>query len=160
MDAGALGKSKMLRPAALTLAVTMSCLCVFPATAFAAGQTGAAPTTTPAPVEQAITLRVNSGSVMVSDGGEFTTATNGVVLRPGNRLMVAEGGNATVSVGTCEIHYDTPGVHVIPRQCPPAAAAGPSGTTIGLIAGGAALAALALAGGSGGDDAPPPPVSR
>lgn len=149
----------MLRPAALTLAVTLACACLLPATAAAAGQaTPGTAAAAPAVAETPIVLRVDDGSVMVSDGGEFAPATTGTVLQPGDRLMVAEGGVATVFVDdSCYVTYDTPGVHVVTRECARVGSPVPTGTTVGIIAGVVVLGALAAGGGGGGDDTPPPP---
>lgn len=151
----------MLRPAALTLAVTLACACLLPATVSAAGQAApaapAAPAAAAAP-ETPIVLRVDDGSVMVSDGGAFAPAATGTVLQPGDRLMVADGGVATVFVDdSCYVTYDTPGVHVVTRECARVGSPVPTGATVGIIAGVVVLGALAAGGGGGGDDTPPPP---
>ncbi len=158
MDVDDRGKH-MLRPAVLTLAVSLACACLLPMSAFAAGQAASpAPASAAAPTQTPIVLRVDTGSVMVSDGGAFAPANTGTVLQLGDRLMVAEGGIATVFVNDrCSTTYDAPGVYVVTPECERAAAAVPRGATIGIVGGVIALGALAGGGGGGGDAAPPPP---
>lgn len=109
----------------------------------------------------AVTLNVDAGSVMVSDGGEFVTAANGSTLQPGTRVMVAEGSSATLGyVDGCSKSLATPGVYTVTPDCVPAAQGSGPGT--GLVVGGvvAGAAVIAAAAGGGSDDNDPPPVSR
>ena len=110
----------------------------------------------------AITLNVDAGSVMTSEGGEFATAANGSTLQPGTRVMIAEGSSATLAYGDgCAKLLATPGVYTVSADCVPAAQA--SGTNTGLVVGGVAAGAavIAVAAGGGSDDNDdPPPVSR
>lgn len=120
----------------------------------------------PAAAEQ-IVLRVEQGQVMTSQGGEFVPAQTGTVLQPGDRIMVTEGGGASVFYDdACVGDYSQPGVHVIARRCDAPVGRNAStsgglstGATVGLVAAGVAVVAVA-AGGGGSDDNPSPPVSR
>ena len=109
--------------------------------------------------EQAATLRVDRGSVMASQGGEFATANSGQVLVVGERRMVSENSSATVVYGNdCKREYTAPGVYVIDATCVKAAATG--GTDwVGAakIVGGVAVGAALL---NGMEQTDAPPVSR
>lgn len=62
----------------------------------------------------AATLRAR-GTVMVSTGGEFTSASDGQPVVAGQRLMVGDDGSATVEYGrNCKRTYDKAGVYTIP----------------------------------------------
>ena len=109
--------------------------------------------------QDSVTLRVDRGSVMASQGGEFATANSGQVLVVGERLMVSENSSATVVYGNdCKREYTAPGVYVIDATCVKAAATG--GTDwVGAakIVGGVAVGAALL---NGMEQTDAPPVSR
>lgn len=113
----------------------------------------------------AIELGVDNGSVLVSTGGEFAPAAPGQALAPGHRVLVPEGGAATLSYGNgCRKALAAAGVYTITPDCDLASAerSGPgTGVIVGVAAG---VAAIAAAGGGGGSDNDngntPPPVSR
>ncbi|HEY4530697.1 MAG TPA: hypothetical protein VIG97_10305 [Luteimonas sp.] len=122
------------------------------------------------------TLRVDAGSVMVSNGGEFVTATSGTQVPAGARVMLAEGSRATlVYPGGCSQPLSSAGVFGVPATC--VAAAGSSGATtatgntaataagvdvagLGIVAGVAAVGAAGLASMDEVEYEEPPPVSR
>lgn len=137
--------------------------------------------------DAAATLRIQ-GNVMVSSGGEFTTATDGQPVVAGQRIMVGDDGSATVNYGPdCKRSYESAGVYLVePSRCEQrknddksqqkqqqqqasgqgsptggnAAAVGNGGTwtTLGIALGSAIAGAAAL---QQGDDVPPDrPVSR
>ena len=59
-----------------------------------------------------ITLRVDSGSVMTSAGGEYESASTGKQLAVGERVMVNAGSSATVLyAGGCAVEFKEPGVY-------------------------------------------------
>ena len=100
------------------------------------------------------TLRVDSGSVMTSQGGEFAAAQSGQTVVDGERLMVTEGSAATVLSDECRKEYTKPGVYVIGCDRNVAAyggsgsnsgAAGTNWAAAGMIAAGVAVGAAALA---------------
>jgi hypothetical protein len=113
------------------------------------------------------TLRIESGSAMVSTGGEFTTASSGAQLPSGARVMLAEGSRATlVYPNGCSQPMRAAGVYGVPATCvaagsgASAAAATTAGVDVaaaGIIAGAAVLGATGL---STMEDVPAPPVSR
>ena len=114
---------------------------------------------------ESATLRVDSGSAMVSTGGEFSTAASGAQVAPGSRVMLAEGSRATlVYPNGCTQALSAAGVYGVPATCVAAAsgsaAAGAAGTDLtaaGIIAGVAAVGAVGL---NSMDEEPAPPVSR
>lgn len=111
------------------------------------------------------TLRVDSGSIMTSTGGEFATAGTGAPLIEGERVMVAEGAIATVVYPSgCTRQYAEPGVYVVPDDCNVAgvAAAGVDWKSAGLITAGVGVGAAILANQDDSPDTAPsaPPVSR
>ena len=114
------------------------------------------------PPEPVAILKVDSGEVKVSDGGDFLAGATGQPLVEGNRVMLPVDAQARlVYDDNCVVELKTPGVFVVERECKKLAALPPkpvSGAMIGGIIGGAVLIGVA-AGGGGGDD-PPPPVSR
>lgn len=59
-------------------------------------------------------LQVGQGTVMTSTGGEFASASDGMPLHAGDRIMISEGGNATVRFadGTV-VNYTQPGVYTV-----------------------------------------------
>lgn len=110
------------------------------------------------------TLTVNQGTVMTSTGGEFASAATGEGIQAGERIMVSEGGSATVTYSNgVVVNYTAPGVYTaqLPAAGANLASAGGASTaaTVGIIAGVAALGAAAVE--SNGDNvAPESPVSR
>jgi hypothetical protein len=125
-----------------------------------------APAFAPAYAQETIgTLQVQ-GQVMTSTGGEFAAAASGEPVVAGERIMVGEGGQATVQLSNGTVlSYTQPGVYTV--QLPAAAAAtaatatqvaspavGLSATTIAI---GAGLAAAVVVSTNDGDDTP---VSR
>lgn len=92
------------------------------------------------------TLRVDRGSVMTSQGGEFSSAQTGKVLVEGERLMVTEGAVATVIYDEdCTREYSAPGVYVIERDCKRVAAlAGTDWASAAKIAAGVGVGAAIL----------------
>ena len=121
-----------------------------------------------------VVLRVESGSVMVSQqGAEFVTVEADATLQAEDRVLLPEGSVASLDYGDgCVVSLVT-GTHPIATRCPVAAssvagtgaapgvpvasAAGPSTAVIvGGVAGVAAIAALA----GGGSSSKPAPVSR
>lgn len=115
------------------------------------------------------TLRVDVGSAMVSNGGEFVSASSGTQVTAGNRVMLAEGSRATlVYPNGCTQALSSAGVYGVPATC--VAAAGSSGAAtaatgvdaggIGIVAGVAAAGAAALATMDDVEYVEPPPVSR
>lgn len=108
-------------------------------------------------------LKVDTGTVMVSEGAEFVAGATGTPLLPGQRLMVTEDAAAQVVYAEdCVVDYRVPGVYVVDSKCEKVAAVPPSsGSNAGMIAGvvgGVALIAAAAGGGGGSDSPPPPPV--
>jgi hypothetical protein len=125
--------------------------------AAAQDDTVAAPATDPG-----IALGVDQGNVLVSTGGEFTQPASGQVLSAGDRVMVSEGGSATLTYGNgCRKALSTPGVYTLTPDCNAAGARGAPGTgaMVGIAVGVAGIAA-AIGGGGGSDDTPTPPISR
>jgi hypothetical protein len=109
------------------------------------------------------TLTVNSGTVMTSNGGEFASATTGAGIESGERLMVSEGGSATVNfTNGAVVNYTAPGVYTVtlPAAASPVAATATSpAVSAGIILGAAVLGAAAID--QMGDDTPPDhPISR
>lgn len=120
------------------------------------------------------TLRVDSGSAMISQGGEFTPAASGSQVPSGSRVMLAEGSRATlVYPNGCSQALSTAGVFSVPATCVAAAGTNGGATAGGGTAAGVDLAAVGIIGGSVAaiagiaeatmDDQPappPPPISR
>ena len=65
-----------------------------------AGATAAAGAATPVPSAPGPTLTVQKGTVLVSNGSQFVTAKPGQMLHAGDRVMVMQGGSATVDYGS------------------------------------------------------------
>ena len=110
-------------------------------------------------------LRVDQGTIMLSQGGEFTVvAGDNNPLDQGDRIMVTDGAAATVLYDEgCERKYNVPGVYTYEEVCVMPLVAQASGgqvnwTMVSAIGVGAVLAGAALSGGSDNDN--PPPVSR
>lgn len=123
--------------------------------------------------EPAPTLRVDSGSVMTSTGGEFVTAASGTTVTPGTRVMLAEGSSASlVYANGCTASIAAAGVHAVPAMCQATGSQAAVGTTAAAgvdwaSAGWLFLGTAVVAGGLASMDtesAPPeyvpPPVSR
>ncbi|TWT21079.1 hypothetical protein FQY83_06870 [Luteimonas marina] len=116
----------------------------------------------------AATLRIESGSAMVSTDGEFTTAASGTQVAPGNRVMLPEGSRATlVYPNGCTQPLREGGTYTVPATC--VAAAGSSGGAgagvdyagLGIVTGLVVAGAAGLASMDQQDVVtPPPPVSR
>lgn len=109
------------------------------------------------------TLQVQ-GTVMTSTGGEFASATSGQAIQAGERIMIGEGGSASVTFANgAVVNYTVPGVYTVqlPVAGVPVASAGGAGTaaSVGITAGAAVLGAAAIE--SSGDTVEPDhPVSR
>jgi hypothetical protein len=130
------------------------------AVAFASSAHAQSSAATP-PAPPAISLGVDSGSVLVSTGGEFTQASSGQVIAPGHRILVPEGGSASLTYGNgCGKALTSAGVYTVSGDCQLASNASSSsglstGTVVGIVGGAAVIAAVA---GGGGSDSGP--VSR
>lgn len=121
------------------------------------------------------TLQIDSGSAMISTGGEFTSIGPGAQVPGGSRLMLTEGSRATlVYPNGCTKSFASAGVFNVTGTCVAGAsstsaagrgfATGVDAGAIGLIAGGTLAVGAILA---NMDDEPivepvppPPPVSR
>ena len=106
------------------------------------------------------TLRVETGTAMVSDsGGQFESANTGRTLDAGDKVMVNADSRVTLQYGNgCTMVLSTPGVYNVPGTCTRAAWARtgnpvPAGL---IIAGVAVLGAAAM---NSMDDVPPGPLS-
>ena len=65
-------------------------------------------------------LTVGKGTVMTSRGGEFNPATTGQLVNVGDRIMIGEGGMASVAYPGCTtVRFTEPGVYTInePAAC-------------------------------------------
>ena len=92
--------------------------------------------------DSSITLRVDSGSVMASNGGEFASANTGKTLAPGEKIMINAGSSATaVFASGCTVQFNAPGVYEVPGQCQKVAwggggsGSGSNGMTAAIIIG-------------------------
>ena len=108
------------------------------------------------------TLVAHSGAVTASTGGVFGEAGKGHVLSEGDRLMLVDKATATLRYDNgCRIHYDQPGVYVVPDREGCAAllprTTGVDWAGAAKIATGVAVTAALL---HSMDEIPPPPVSR
>lgn len=111
--------------------------------------------------QENITLRVNSGSVMVSSGGEFVSAQSGQAVSQGQRMSVSADSHAQVVYdrGTtdtrddCVIEFKQAGVYEVPGDCKPAGAwqAGNDGVSRWILIGTAVAAGAMI---NSGDDVP------
>lgn len=94
--------------------------------------------------DQNVTLQIDSGSVMASNGGDYASASNGQALASGQKIMVNEGSSATLVYGNgCKMALSQPGVYTVPSQCNAVASntsGGASGTNAAIIVGVAAVA--------------------
>lgn len=119
----------------------------------------------PAYAQEAIgTLTVQQGTIMTSNGGEFASASSGEAVQAGERIMVGEGGSASVTFANgAVVNYTAPGVYTVqmPVAGVPVASSGGMSTaaTAGIIVGTAALGAAAVEA-SGDTVEPEAPVSR
>jgi hypothetical protein len=109
------------------------------------------------------TLHVNGGTVMTSSGEEFTTAGDNQPLQSGDRIMVSEGGSASITYSNgVVVNYTEPGVYTVQLPAGGTEVAGAGGSkagSVGIILGAALLGAAAIE--SMGDDVPPDqPISR
>jgi hypothetical protein len=128
-------------------------------------------------------LTVGKGTVMTSTGGEFNPATTGQMVNVGDRIMIGEGGMASVAYPGCTtVRFTEPGVYTInePAACrenndedsntaDESGAAGESSvvaTNVGFITFEALIAAAGVASSALDDDEdlvdgaqPPQPVS-
>jgi len=132
--------------------------------------------------QSAPTLRVDSGSAMTSQGGEFAPAASGTQVPAGSRVMLAEDSRATlVYPDGCLQPLSSAGVYTVPPACVaaerrgvyvPLGASGVDWGAVGII-GGSVAAIVAIAEGTLDDSDPPqqlpqqlpprvapPPVSR
>ncbi|NDK38727.1 hypothetical protein DT603_07720 [Pseudoxanthomonas gei] len=127
---------------------------LFATIAFALGLSAAA-----SAAKAPVTLSVQNGVVMTSQGGDFAAAQDGQVLTAGDRVMITEKASAVVRYpGGCARQYSAPGVYVVEEDCKKTVTADDdmhNWTMISAIGLGAAAVAAAVSG--GGDDEP---VSR
>ena len=113
--------------------------------------------------EGSATLRVDSGSALVSAGGEFAAAPSGTQVAPGTRVMLTENSRATlVYPNGCTQPLGAAGVYNVPATCVAATggratAGGVDWASAGIITGAGALVALGL---DNMDQEPAPPISR
>lgn len=64
------------------------------------------------------TLHVDKGSIMTSDGGDFSSAQTGKLLAETDRVMVTEGGQVTLVYDNgCKVTYSKPGVYPVQPSC-------------------------------------------
>ena len=78
---------------------------------FAASAASAAPVFAQ---DSAITLRVDSGTVMSSTGGEYASANTGKPLVVGEKIMINAGSSASaVYDGGCTVEFKEPGVYEV-----------------------------------------------
>jgi hypothetical protein len=66
----------------------------------------------------AATLTDISGSVLVNKGEGFVATTGAIELNVGDKVMVGEGGFATVSYDNCAIALDKPTLHAVSKVAP------------------------------------------
>ncbi|MFZ7095381.1 hypothetical protein ACOPJQ_02850 [Luteimonas dalianensis] len=122
--------------------------------------------------DDAVTVRVDAGNVMASEGGEFVTVASGASLAPGSRIMLAENSSASVVYANgCTASISAAGVHAVPAVCQAGSqnqaavgtttAAGIDWASAGWLFLGTAAVAAGLSQMDDGDPLPPPPpVSR
>lgn len=98
--------------------------------------------------DSSITLRVDSGTVMASNGGEFASANSGKPLAPGEKIMVNAGSSATAVFGNgCIVQFNTPGVYEVPSVCQSVASSNggaSNGMTAAIIVGTGVVAAALI----------------
>lgn len=88
--------------------------------------------------DSSITLRVDSGTVMTSAGGDYQSANTGKPVSVGEKVMVNAGSSATlVYDGGCTVSFTAPGVYEVPGSCSRAAAwnTGGNGKNAAIIIG-------------------------
>ena len=93
------------------------------------------------------TLRVDAGSAMASDGGQFESANTGRALDAGDKVMVNPDSKVTLMYGNdCTMVLDAPGVYTVPAACSRAAWArtGSPGKSALVIAGAGLIGAAVL----------------
>lgn len=122
--------------------------------------------------EGGVTLRVDRGTVMTSQGGEFASARSGQSVVAGERLMITEGATATLTYPKgCARQFSAPGVYVISAACPTTTQGTDWAGAAKIVAGGVVMAAVlhdmdqTMASANGGRATAPsdddsPPVSR
>lgn len=115
----------------------------FAAIVFAAATAFAAPAFAQ---EGTATLRVDSGTVMTSNGGEYQSASTGAQLNAGQRVMVNANSAATLQYANgCTMKLADAGVYEVPASCRAAwATSGNNGMSAAIIVGAAVLGAAAL----------------
>ncbi len=115
------------------------------------------------------TLRVDIGSAMVSNGGEFVSAPSGTQVPAGSRVMLAEGSRATlVYPNGCTQPLASAGVFGVPATCVASAGSSAAAATatgvdvagLGIVAGVAAAGAVGLNSMDDVEYQEPDPVSR
>ncbi len=99
----------------------------------------------------AATVLVNEGAASVSRGAGFTRVASGTQVSAGNKVLVSQGGSATIVFSpACEMKVSSGQVVTVPAE-PPCTGASPLSDTAyvigGLLVGGGAIAAIALSGG-------------
>ncbi len=99
----------------------------------------------------AATVNINEGAVSVSRGAGFSPVGSGAQVSPGNKVLVSEGGSATIVFSlACEMQVSSGQVVTIPAEAPCTGLSPLSDTAYvvgGLLVGGGAIAAIALSGG-------------
>ncbi len=113
----------------------------------------------------AATIVVNEGAVSVSRGQGFEPAGNGTPVAPGDKVLVATGGSATIVFSAeCQVPVGSGQVVTIPVDSPcfttTTSTSEPLGTPVttyvigGLAVAGAVGIAVGLSGGGGGGHSP------
>ena len=108
--------------------------------------------------DSSITLRVDSGSVMSSTGGEYASANTGKPLAVGEKLMINAGSSASaVFDGGCTVEFKDAGVYEVPGGCNKTASAssGSGNTMNAAIIVGAGVIGAALINSQGSEDVGP-----
>lgn len=110
--------------------------------------------------QQAATLHIDSGSIMVSTGGDYGTASEGQALAADNMVMVKENSAATLTYGNgCKMQLTQPGTYKVPSSCDAVGmdkGGKASGGNAGIVAGVAAVAGALI---SNEDNTPNGPLS-
>ncbi|RYE54847.1 MAG: hypothetical protein EOP18_06825 [Rhizobiaceae bacterium] len=92
-----------------------------------------------------IVLRVDSGTVLSSTGGEYQAANTGKPLAVGEKIMVNAGSSATALFdGGCMVSFSQPGVYSVPAECKGTRLSAGQGSGALIIAGAAIIGAAAL----------------
>ena len=103
-------------------------------------------------VATAATVVVNAGTASVSTGGGYSSIPSGTEVGPGSKLIVSQGGSATIVYSSaCQVSVSAGQVVTIPAQIPCTAGPGVSGGVTTYVIGGAVVAggvgaAIALSG--------------